>query len=68
MRRLNERFGEQAGPQIDGVRVQEDESVWALILPEPDQPSFFVYTESTSADAAQALADRYSTIVRDLQA
>lgn len=68
MRKLNERFGESAGPQVDGVRVEDGEGVWALILPEPDQPSFYVYTESNSSEAALALADRYAALVRELQA
>lgn len=67
MRRLNERFGDSTGPQIDGVRIRERDSVWALILPEPDQSGFFVYTESTSLEAAQALAETYAGLVRELQ-
>jgi mannose-1-phosphate guanylyltransferase/phosphomannomutase len=67
MRRLNERFGDSTGPQIDGVRVREADNVWALILPEPDQSGFFVYTESTSLEAAQALAETYAGLVRELQ-
>ncbi len=67
MRRLNERFGENSGAQIDGIRVRESESVWALILPEPDQSGFVVYSESTSLQAAQALAENYAGLVRELQ-
>jgi mannose-1-phosphate guanylyltransferase/phosphomannomutase len=67
MRQLNERYGEGTGPQVDGVRIEESPGVWALILPEPDQPSFFIYSEAGSAAEARALAERYAALVEELR-
>jgi mannose-1-phosphate guanylyltransferase / phosphomannomutase len=67
MRQLNERYGEGAGPQVDGVRIEEGPGVWALILPEPDQPGFFIYAEGGSASEARSLADRYAALVGELR-
>jgi len=67
MRRLNERFSQETGPQIDGVRIEEAEGVWALILPESDMPHFLVYAEATSGEAARRLAEKYASLVESLQ-
>ncbi len=67
MRQLNERFGEGQGPQVDGVRIEEGPGVWALILPEADQPGFFIYSEGGSAAEARSLVERYAALVQELQ-
>ncbi|MFQ6058664.1 MAG: sugar phosphate nucleotidyltransferase [Anaerolineae bacterium] len=63
MRRLNEEYPSHRA-QIDGVRVDLDQE-WVLILPDPDQPVFHVYAESTSRDRVEGLADEYARVVED---
>ncbi len=67
MRRLNERFREGRGPQIDGVKISLNGGEWVLILPDPDRPLCHVYAEAGSDEQAAGLADQYATIVQDLQ-
>lgn len=67
MRRLNEQYRSEQGAGIDGVRVTVG-SDWVLVLPDPDQPVFQVYGDSSSADQAVTLADRYARIVETMQA
>lgn len=67
MRRLNERFSRETGPQIDGVRIEEAEGIWALILPEPDLPNFLIYAEATSGEEARRLAEKYAELVESLK-
>jgi mannose-1-phosphate guanylyltransferase/phosphomannomutase len=66
MRLLHERYKGSREELIDGVRVQVGDS-WALILPDPDEPLFRIYTESDSVAAAEELADKYMHIVESLE-
>jgi len=46
MRGLAERFGDDAGAILtDGVKLYLDEG-WVLMLPDPDNPVFYVYAEA----------------------
>ncbi len=67
MRLLNERYRDERIPQIDGVKVVENDNEWALILPDADQPTFHIITEAHSTDRAQAMMEKYSALVSSLQ-
>jgi mannose-1-phosphate guanylyltransferase/phosphomannomutase len=66
MRMLHERYKTERGAKIDGVRVQLGHD-WVLVLPDPDQPLFRIYSESDSTMAAEELAEKYARIVESLQ-
>lgn len=66
MRKLNEQYRERQSAQIDGVKVDLGRD-WALVLPDPDRPLFHVIAESSSAEGAQALVDKYAGLVAGLQ-
>jgi mannose-1-phosphate guanylyltransferase/phosphomannomutase len=67
MRVLNEQYRVSEGHVIDGIQIDLSGNEWVLILPDPDQPIFHLYAESTSADQAQGLVDKYARIVEGLQ-
>jgi mannose-1-phosphate guanylyltransferase/phosphomannomutase len=67
MRLLNERYRDHHRELIDGIKVILSDEEWALILPNPDQPVFYVYAESNSVEQAEALADEYTHLVEELQ-
>jgi len=66
MRLLNERFQDQKVERIDGIKIYLGDE-WVLVLPDPDSPFFQIYTEGSSAGAAESLADKYARIVESLQ-
>lgn len=68
MRGLAERFG--GDPDViltDGVKLSLDEG-WVLMLPDPDNPLFYVYAEANSAnrDGAVDLLQSHVDLVRSL--
>lgn len=67
MRRLNEDFQRSQEPQIDGVKIQLNNSDWVLILPDPDKPLFRILAEAGSDEEAEAVADRYARVVEELR-
>jgi len=67
MRRLLEEHADVAVELVDGLRLREADG-WALLLPDPDEPVYRVYTEAADPDRAQALADRYTRRLQDLLA
>ena len=66
MRILHEQYGDGQTKQIDGVRLDLGDE-WVLILPDPDRPIFHVIAESTSADQARILQDKYAALISGLQ-
>ena len=68
MRGLAERFG--GDPDViltDGVKLHLEEG-WVLMLPDPDNPLFYVYaeTESPNGDRPEELLEGYVDLVRSL--
>lgn len=68
MRLLNEQFKDQISERVDGVKVRLGVRAWVLFIPEPDQPTFTIYTESESQDAANDLVARYAALITGMQA
>jgi mannose-1-phosphate guanylyltransferase/phosphomannomutase len=68
MRLLNEQYKDSIVEQVDGVRIRIADREWALIVPEANEPVFYIFTEGASDDAAAALADRYVRVVEGLRA
>lgn len=66
MRILHEQYRDGQSKQIDGVRIDLGDE-WVLILPDPDRPIFHVIAESTSADQAHILQDKYAALISGLQ-
>jgi mannose-1-phosphate guanylyltransferase / phosphomannomutase len=66
MRLLNEQYKPKPEEQIDGTRINLGQE-WVLILPDPDEPYFHVYAESTSGAQARELADKYTRVVEGLE-
>ncbi|HWI61610.1 MAG TPA: sugar phosphate nucleotidyltransferase [Symbiobacteriaceae bacterium] len=67
MRRLLEEHEGSVVDMVDGLRIQRPEG-WALLLPDPDEPVYRVYAEADDVVRAEALAERYSRRVVELQA
>lgn len=63
MRVLNERYRVGESQVVDGIQIDLSGREWVLILPDPDHPVFHLYAESSSADQAQALLDKYARVV-----
>lgn len=67
MRLLNDQYKDRIVEQVDGLKIQMDEREWVLLVPEPDEPAFYIFTEAASAEAAESLADRYARVVEGLR-
>lgn len=68
MRALAERFGGDADVILtDGVKLYLDDG-WVLMLPDPDNPLFYVYAEAgfSGADSSQDLLKDYLDLVGTL--
>lgn len=68
MRLLNEQYKDSIVEQVDGIRIRSADREWALLVPEADEPVFYVFAEGASDDAAAALADRYVRVIEGLRA
>ena len=66
MRILHEQYRDGQSKQIDGVRIDLGDE-WVLVLPDPDRPIFHVIAESTSAEQARVLQDKYAALISGLQ-
>ena len=51
---------------IDGVKVVESPTRWALVIPYPDEPMCRVWAEGTRPSEAEEIADRYARAVSDV--
>jgi mannose-1-phosphate guanylyltransferase / phosphomannomutase len=67
MRLLNEQYKDSIVEQVDGVRIWLADHEWALVVPQSDEPVFYIFTEGPSDDAATALADRYVRVIEGLR-
>jgi mannose-1-phosphate guanylyltransferase/phosphomannomutase len=66
MRGLAERFGGDPDAILtDGVKLNV-EGGWVLMLPDPDNPSFYVYAEPEDGRGPTELLDEYVEVVRSL--
>lgn len=66
MRLLTEQYRPPRKAQIDGTRIDVGPD-WVLVLPDPDEPFFRIYAESSSGPQAQELAEKYARVVEGLQ-
>jgi mannose-1-phosphate guanylyltransferase/phosphomannomutase len=72
MRGLAEKFGGDADTILtDGVKLNLDEDSWVLMLPDPDNPLFYVYAEangskSDSKDRSEGIVLEYTKLVENL--
>jgi mannose-1-phosphate guanylyltransferase/phosphomannomutase len=67
MRLLNEQYKDSIVEQVDGIRIRLGDREWALIVPDADNPVFYIFTESTTSDSAAILADRYARVIEGLR-
>ena len=65
MRVLVEQSKDRTVDLVDGVRIHHDQG-WALVLPDPDEPTTSVIAEATSTEAATRLADEYVRRIEQL--
>jgi mannose-1-phosphate guanylyltransferase/phosphomannomutase len=66
MRLLGEQYRDRRVRAADGIKIGLGTD-WVLILPDPDEPQFHLVAEAQSDAEAQALADKYASIVTGLQ-
>lgn len=66
MRMLGEQYRQRRVRTADGIKIQLGDD-WVLILPDPDEPQFHLVAQAQSAAEAQALVDKYASIVTGLQ-
>lgn len=66
MRELNESFRERRGRPIDGIKIELGDE-WVLVLPDADRPLLHVIAEGRSQEEASDLANKYASVVSNLQ-
>jgi mannose-1-phosphate guanylyltransferase/phosphomannomutase len=66
MRMLGEQYRDRRVRASDGIKIQLGAD-WMLILPDPDEPQFHLVSEAQTDSEAEALLDKYSSIVTGLQ-
>ncbi|MGH2542897.1 MAG: nucleotidyl transferase, partial [Ardenticatenaceae bacterium] len=64
-RLLRERLRDVGGEAAEEVFVDMDDE-WVLILPDPDEPNFWVHAEGRDAQRARELVDEYNALVNSL--
>lgn len=67
MRGLASKFG--GDPDViltDGVKLSLDGEGWVLMLPDPDNPNFYVYAETGSGKDSSRTIEEYAGLVRSL--
>ena len=63
MRAVVEEAGDRVVDTTDGVRVVEADGRWALVLPDPAEPTTHVWAEAGDQEAAQAHLERWVAVV-----
>ncbi|NLA11344.1 MAG: NTP transferase domain-containing protein [Firmicutes bacterium] len=58
MRRLIQESANKKTEMIDGLKVYHPQG-WALVLPDPERPSYHVYSEAFSEEFSDSLTDLY---------
>jgi mannose-1-phosphate guanylyltransferase/phosphomannomutase len=66
MRRLIEEAPPEGVEMIDGLKVHHPQG-WALVLPDPEKPSYHVYGEGYSEEISESLTDFYVKKIKALQ-
>ncbi len=66
MRRLVQEASRHKTEMIDGLKIYHPEG-WALILPDPERPSYHVYGEGYSEEISASLTDFYINRINALQ-
>ena len=51
---------------VDGIKLTHSERQWVLILPDAAEPTFHVYTEGETQEAAMELAQQYVQKIEDM--
>lgn len=67
LRVLNEQYHDRIVSNVDGVKLNLSPSEWVLIVPDPDAPFFYIFSEGGSREGANVNADRYARIVEGLR-
>jgi mannose-1-phosphate guanylyltransferase / phosphomannomutase len=63
MRTVAEAAGNRRVDTTDGVRVEEPDGGWILVLPDPSDAVTHLWAEGTDGDSAQALLGYWATVV-----
>jgi mannose-1-phosphate guanylyltransferase / phosphomannomutase len=63
MRTVVEAAGERKVDTTDGVRVEEADGGWILVLPDPSDAVTHLWAEGSDGDSAQALLDEWAAVV-----
>jgi mannose-1-phosphate guanylyltransferase / phosphomannomutase len=63
MRTVAEAAGNRRVDTTDGVRVEEPDGGWILVLPDPSDAVTHLWAEGTDGDSAQALLGHWATVV-----
>ena len=63
MRTVVEAAGERKVDTTDGVRVEEPDGGWILVLPDPSDAVTHLWAEGSDGDSAQALLDEWAAVV-----
>jgi mannose-1-phosphate guanylyltransferase / phosphomannomutase len=63
MRTVVEAAGEREVDTTDGVRVEQPDGGWILVLPDPSDAVTHLWAEGTDGDSAQALLDEWAAVV-----
>ena len=58
MRRLIQESADQEREMIDGLKIYHPQG-WALVLPDPEKPSYHIYSEACSEEFSDSLTDLY---------
>jgi len=62
MRTVVEAAGERTVDTTDGVRIEEPDGGWVLVLPDPADAVTHLWAEGADADTAQALLDEWAAV------
>jgi mannose-1-phosphate guanylyltransferase / phosphomannomutase len=63
MRTVVEAAGEREVDTTDGVRVEEPDGGWILVLPDPSDAVTHLWAEGSDGDSAQSLLDEWAAVV-----
>ena len=66
MRRLIQESAQNRTEMIDGLKVYHPQG-WALIMPDPEKPSYRVYSEGFSEEISDSLTEFYLDKISVLQ-
>lgn len=66
MRRLIQESADRKTEMIDGLKIYHPQG-WALVLPDPEKPSYHVYSEAFSEELSDSLTELYVQKIDALQ-